>query len=142
MGKRGRLVWDRGRSGSVSDAQVAINVLDGQQRAIKWPSSGHQVAIKWPSKWPQWPSVAKSVPIVAHLLQHRDVRLERFDARAEVVILGLHSTGGRARLGKQLGAELELRSNGLPDEGGNRRSSEVIRGHQKSSEAIRARAPR
>ena len=101
---------------------MAINVLDGQQRAIKWPS-----------KWPQWPSVAKSVPI-AHLLQHRDVRLERLDARAEVVILGLHSTGGRARLGKQLGAELELRSNGLPDEGGNRTSSEVIRSHQKSSE--------
>jgi len=83
----------------------------------------NNVPSKWPSKWPQWPSVAKSVPIVAHLLQHRDVRLERLDARAEVVILGLHSTGGRARLGKQLGAELEFRCNGLPDGGGNRRSS-------------------
>ena len=68
--------------------------------------------------------MAKSVPIVAHLLQHRDVRFERLDARAEFVILGFHSTGGRARLGKQLGAELELRCNGLPAAAHERRARE------------------
>ena len=67
--------------------------IKSHQEAIKWPSSGHQVAIKVTTG-------ARSMPIVAHLLQHRDVCLERLDTRAEFVILGFHSAGGRARLGK------------------------------------------